>query len=246
MDALFDIANRHSLQLVEDAAHALPTTWNGMLVGRLPTAACVFSFYANKTITTGEGGMVVTRDTRLANRMRIMRLHGMSRDAFDRYRSTLPSWNYEIVAPGFKYNLTDIAAALGLVQLRRLPAFLDRRQLLATRYMHGLAGLPLILPAQPESGDIHAWHLFVVRLSSACVKARDEIVASLSRHGIGTSVHYVPLHRHPYWRDRYRLRPEQFPEAEMAFSRMISLPLYTAMGDEDQERVIDVMHEILG
>lgn len=246
MDALIALAKRHSLHLVEDAAHALPTTWNGALVGSLPTAACVFSFYANKTITTGEGGMVVTRNREVAQRMRIMRLHGISRDAFDRYRSTSPGWSYEVVAPGFKYNLTDIAAALGLVQLGRLPRFAVRRQHLATRYMTRLATLPLILPAVPRGGDVHAWHLFVVRLSDDCSQTRDEVVAGLARHGIGTSVHYVPLHRHPYWRDRYHLTPDQFPVAEKAFDRMFSLPLYTAMRDEDQERVINALHTLLG
>jgi Predicted pyridoxal phosphate-dependent enzyme apparently involved in regulation of cell wall biogenesis len=245
MGALIALARRHSLHVVEDAAHALPTTWKGTLVGSLPTAACVFSFYANKTITTGEGGMVVTRNRDLAQRMRIMRLHGISRDAFDRYRSTSPAWGYEVVAPGFKYNLTDIAAALGLVQLRRLPSFLARRHYLANRYLSQLATLPLILPAEPRSGDVHAWHLFVVRLSDDCRHTRDEIVGGLARHGIGTSVHYVPLHRHPYWRDRYHLAPDQFPVAEKAFSRMFSLPLYTTMSDEDQERVINALQTLL-
>ena len=145
MDAILAIAKEHGLKVVEDAAHALPTTWRGTLVGQLQSDVTVFSFYANKTITTGEGGMAVTRDTQLAERMRVMRLHGMSRDAFDRFTSKTPAWYYEVVAPGFKYNLTDVAAALGLVQLQRLPQFLQRRQHLAARYQAQLAGLGKVL-----------------------------------------------------------------------------------------------------
>ena len=238
MAAIFDIAQRHRLQVVEDAAHALPTTTKGALVGQLPSAAAVFSFYANKTMTTGEGGMVVTKDEALAARMRVMRLHGISRDAFDRFSSKTPAWYYEIVAPGFKYNMTDMAGALGRVQLQRLPAFVQRRQQLAARYLHELKDLPLILPADAPPGDTHAWHLFVIRLRDDARVTRDEVIQALSDAGIGTSVHYVPLHRQPYWRDRYGLTPEQFPAAEHSYQRMLSLPLFTAMSDEEQARVI--------
>jgi dTDP-4-amino-4,6-dideoxygalactose transaminase len=238
MAAIFDIARRHGLQVVEDAAHALPTITNGALVGQLASAATVFSFYANKTMTTGEGGMVVTRDEALAARMRVMRLHGISRDAFDRFSSRTPAWYYEIVAPGFKYNMTDMAGALGRVQLARLPGFVRRRQQLAARYRAELQGLPLVLPADAPAGDAHAWHLFVLRLSDAATVTRDEVIQALSDAGIGTSVHYVPLHRQPYWRDRYGLRPEQFPVAEAAYQRMFSIPLFTAMTGDEQTRVI--------
>ena len=238
MAAIFDIAQRHRLQVVEDAAHALPTTTKGALVGQLPSAAAVFSFYANKTMTTGEGGMVVTKDEALAARMRVMRLHGISRDAFDRFSSKTPAWYYEIVAPGFKYNMTDMAGALGRVQLQRLPAFVQRRQQLAARYLHELKDLPLILPADAPPGDTHAWHLFVIRLQDDAKVTRDEVIQQLSDAGIGTSVHYVPLHRQPYWRDRYGLTPEQFPAAEQAYQRMLSIPLFTAMSDDEQARVI--------
>ena len=245
MPALFDIARRHGLQVVEDAAHALPTTCGGTLVGQLPSAASVFSFYANKTMTTGEGGMVVARDEALAARMRVMRLHGISRDAFDRFTSRTPAWYYEIVAPGFKYNLTDIAAALGRVQLQRLPAFVQRRRQLAARYLRELKDLPLILPADAPAGDTHAWHLFVLRLSDAAHVTRDEVIQRLSDAGIGTSVHYVPLHRQPYWRDRYGLMPEKFPHAEQAYRRMFSIPLFTAMSDDEQGRVIAALRAVV-
>jgi dTDP-4-amino-4,6-dideoxygalactose transaminase len=246
MDAILAIAKEHHLKVVEDAAHALPTTWCGTLVGQLQSDVTVFSFYANKTITTGEGGMAVTHDPALAQRMRTMRLHGMNRDAFDRFTSKTPAWYYEVVAPGFKYNMTDVAAAMGVEQLARLPQFVQRRQTLASRYNTQLAPLPLILPADAPHGDTHAWHLYVIRLRADAPLGRDEVIQALSGRGIGTSVHYVPLHRHPYWRDRYQLTPEMFPEADAAYKAMISIPLFTAMGDSDQDRVIAALHEVLG
>ena len=246
MDAILAIAKEHGLKVVEDAAHALPTTWRGTLVGQLQSDVTVFSFYANKTITTGEGGMAVTHNPALAQRMRTMRLHGMSRDAFDRFTSKTPAWYYEVVAPGFKYNMTDVAAAMGVEQLARLPQFVQRRQTLASRYNTQLAPLPLLLPADAPHGDTHAWHLYVIRLRADAPLGRDEVIQALSDRGIGTSVHYVPLHRHPYWRDRYQLTPEMFPQADAAYQAMISIPLFTAMGDSDQDRVIAALHEVLG
>ncbi len=246
MDAIFAIAKKHNLRVIEDAAHALPTTYQGTLVGQLPSDVAVFSFYANKTMTTGEGGMVVTKDAALAARMKVMRLHGINRDAFDRFTSKTPAWYYEIVAPGFKYNMGDMAGSLGRVQLKRLPAFWERRQHLAERYLQALKDLPLILPAAAPAGDVHAWHLFVLRLNERAKITRDEVIQKLSDVGIGTSVHYVPLHRQPYWRDRYGLTPAMFPEADKAYQAMFSIPLFTAMSDADQERIIDALREILG
>ncbi|MGV3681239.1 MAG: DegT/DnrJ/EryC1/StrS family aminotransferase [Acidovorax sp.] len=246
MDAILALAKEHGLKVVEDAAHALPTTWKGTLVGQLASEVTVFSFYANKTITTGEGGMAVTRDPELAKRMRVMRLHGMNRDAFDRFTSKTPAWYYEVVAPGFKYNMTDVAAAMGVQQLARLPAFVQRRQYLAQRYHAGLRDLPLVLPAEAPAGDVHAWHLYVIRLAEGARLSRDALVQGLSDRGIGTSVHYVPLHRHPYWRDRYALTPEMFPQADAAYQAMVSIPLFTAMSDADQDRVIAALHQLLG
>ena len=179
MDAILAIAQEHGLKVVEDAAHALPTTWRGALVGQLQSDVTVFSFYANKTITTGEGGMAVTRDAALAQRMRVMRLHGMNRDAFDRFTSKTPAWYYEVVAPGFKYNMTDVAAAMGVQQLARLPQFVQRREQLAQRYHAALAGLPLILPATAPAGDVHAWHLYVVRLAPQARIGRDALIQGL-------------------------------------------------------------------
>ena len=246
MDAILAIAREHGLKVVEDAAHALPTTWRGTLVGQLQSDVTVFSFYANKTITTGEGGMAVTHNEALAQRMRTMRLHGMNRDAFDRFTSRIPAWYYEVVAPGFKYNMTDVAAAMGVEQLARLPHFVQRREVLARRYHEQLANLPLALPAVAPPGDTHAWHLYVIRLLPNAPLERDAAIQALSDRGIGTSVHYVPLHRHPYWRDRYQLTPAMFPEADAAYQAMISIPLFTAMSDSDQDRVIAALHEVLG
>jgi dTDP-4-amino-4,6-dideoxygalactose transaminase len=237
MPALHDIARRHGLKVVEDAAHALPTTCGGQLVGTLASDATVFSFYANKTITTGEGGMLVTRDAALAQRAKTMRLHGMSRDAFDRFTAKVPSWYYEVVAPGFKYNLTDIAAALGIHQLKRAQVFQQRREQLAAAYDRALASLPVVLPPRPAAGDKHSWHLYVLRLLDAAGIHRDRFIERLFEAGIGCSVHYIPLHLHPYWRDRYGLRPEMFPHSQHAYERMVSLPLYTRMTEAEVERV---------
>jgi dTDP-4-amino-4,6-dideoxygalactose transaminase len=246
MDAIIACARRNGLHVVEDAAHAFPTRYKEKLIGTLASDATVFSFYANKTMTTGEGGMVAVRDAALASRIKTMRIHGINRDVFDRFVSTRPGWYYEVVAPGFKYNLTDIAATLGIEQLRKIDRFLERREYLARRYFDGLSDLALVLPARPRAGDVHAWHLFVVRLTDDARIGRDELIQKLADNGIGTSVHYIPLHRQPYWSERYRLEPHQFPVAEAAFQRMLSLPLYTRMTDDDQRRVINTLRELLG
>jgi dTDP-4-amino-4,6-dideoxygalactose transaminase len=246
MLALLAIAKKHGLKVVEDAAHALPTTCGGALIGTLPSDVTVFSFYANKTITTGEGGMVVTRDPELAKRIKVMRLHGMSKDAFDRFTAKVPSWYYEIVAPGFKYNLTDIAAAMGIHQLKRLKGFQARREELAAQFDAAFEGLPVITPPRALPGDQHAWHLYVLRLADGATIGRDALIEQLFAAGIGCSVHYIPLHLQPYWRDRYALRPEQFPHSQRAYERMLSLPLYTRMTDGDVARVTGAVRRALG
>ena len=249
MPSILGIAQRHGLKVVEDAAHALPATCGGRLVGTLRSDATVFSFYANKTITTGEGGMLVTRDAALAQRAKVMRLHGMSRDAFDRFTAKVPSWYYEIVAPGFKYNLTDIAAALGLQQLKKAHAFQQMRARIAARYDAAFAGLPLVTPPAAPSGELHAWHLYALRLGdgdgAGAGIARDRFIERLFDAGIGCSVHYIPLHLHPYWRERYALRPEQFARSQAAYERLVSLPIYTRMGEADVQRVIDAVRAAL-
>lgn len=245
MEEILTLADEYNLKVVEDAAHAFPTNYKNQLVGTLKSDVTVFSFYANKTMTTGEGGMVVTRNQEVANRIRMMRIHGISRDAFDRFVSKTPAWFYEVVAPGFKYNLTDIASAIGIHQLKKIDQFLTRRQELANRYFLELADLPLLLPAEAHDGGVHAWHLYVVRLKENAKLCRDELIVKLAEIGIGTSVHYIPLHRQPYWRETYQLEPEDFPEADLAFQSMLSLPLYTKMTDDDQSRVIVALRNLL-
>jgi dTDP-4-amino-4,6-dideoxygalactose transaminase len=246
MSAILAIASRHGLKVVEDAAHALPTTHAWQLIGTLGSDVTVFSFYANKTMTTGEGGMLVTRDPAIAARARVMRLHGINRDAFDRFTAKVPSWYYEIVAPGFKYNLTDIAASLGLHQLRKARAFQQRRAELAALYAQALGDLPLVLPPGPAAGDMHAWHLYPVRLGNAAAVARDGFIEALFADGIGCSVHYIPLHQHPYWRETYDLKAADFPHSQHAYERMVSLPLYTRMTDADVHRVAAAARRALG
>ena len=245
MEALLAVAKKHGLKVIEDAAHALPTTCGSKLIGTLESDITVFSFYANKTITTGEGGMVVTRDAELAKRMKVMRLHGMSRDAFDRFTAKVPSWYYEIVAPGFKYNLTDIAAALGLHQLKRAHAFQQRREQIAMRYDTAFAALPVITAPHAAAGDTHAWHLYVLRLSDAAPVRRDVLVERLFEAGIGCSVHYIPLHLQPYWRDRYGLVAENFPHSQGAYESLVSLPIYPKMSEADVQRVVDAVSAAL-
>ena len=246
MESILTIARKYGLKVVEDAAHALPTTNKEKLVGTLTSDATVFSFYATKTITTGEGGMIVTANPEIAARCRTMRLHGISRDAFDRYTSNKPSWFYEVVAPGFKYNMTDIAASLGIHQLKKTWLFQHRRQEMAAIYDEELRGLPVLLPPHAPTGDTHAWHLFVLRLTPDAPVKRDRFIELMAEKGIGTSVHFIPLHLHPYWRDRYHLTPEQFPNSQRLFEQSVSLPIYTKMTDGDQKRVVSAVREILG
>lgn len=245
MAAILEIAKRHGLHVVEDAAHALPTTSGGRLVGTLESDATVFSFYANKTMTTGEGGMLVTRNPDIAKRARIMRLHGIDRDAFDRFTAKVPSWYYEVVAPGFKYNMSDIAASIGIHQLRKANRFQARREEIATRYAEGLRDTGLRLAPLPAPGDVHSWHLYVVRLPKQAAPSRDAFIARMLQQGVGMSVHYIPLHLHPYWRDAYRLRPEMFPVSQEAYEASATLPLYSRMTDRDVERVIRAVRSSL-
>lgn len=248
MDALSAIAARHGLRVVEDAAHALPCTSGGRTIGTIGDVTA-FSFYATKTITTGEGGMATTDDDAIAARMRLMRLHGINREVWDRYTSDKPQWYYEVVAPGFKYNLTDPAAAIGLGQLARCDAMRDRREAIARRYLDAFAGDDrLVLPHPVRPAEVHAWHLFVLRLvprSPAATADRDAFIREMSARGIGTSVHFIPLHVHPFWRDRYGFRPEDFPVAWRSYRRSVSLPIYTRMTDGDVERVVDAVRESL-
>jgi dTDP-4-amino-4,6-dideoxygalactose transaminase len=174
-----------------------------------------------------------------------MRLHGIRDDAFDRYVSKVPAWFYEVVAPGYKYNMSDVAASIGIQQLHKIDAFLRRRTELAWTYHEALADLPLILPPAAPAGDTHAWHLYPVRLQAHAAIDRDELIRKLYERGIGASVHFIPLHRHPYWRDTYGLQDGRFPHADEAYRTILSLPLYTRMQEADQQRVIEALAELL-
>lgn len=244
MDRISEIAKAHGLIVVEDAAHAVGARWRGQRVGTL-SPATVFSFYATKNLTTAEGGMITTDDDVYAEKMRIWTLHGISRDAWKRY-SAEGSWYYEVSVPGFKYNLTDLQAALGLHQLGRLETMTRRRSELAARYRAGLRDLPEIKLPAVRSGIRHAWHIYAIRLKLELLKInRAEFIEHLKAEGIGTSVHFIPLHRQPYYRDRFGLRPTDLPVADDAYQRLISLPLYTLMTQQDVDDVVRAVRSIV-
>ena len=258
MDAIMEIADRYNMKVIEDAAHSFPAKYKGKLVGTIGDITC-FSFYATKTITTGEGGMITTDNDEYAERMRIMSLHGISRDAWKRYTSE-GNWYYEITAPGFKYNLTDLAAAVGLAQLKKAESMYLRRKKIASIYNDAFNNISAIdTPFYDEAGssedmemgkveneNSHSWHLYVIKLRLAMLTIdRDEFINELKNRGIGTSVHFIPLHIHPYYRDTYGYKPEDFPVAYETYIRIVSLPIYPKMTDGDVGRVVDVVKEVV-
>jgi len=244
MDAILDIAKKNNLKVVEDAAHALPTTWKGKIIGSLSDIT-VYSFYVTKTIATGEGGMITTENEDYLSRMKTMRLHGINRDVFDRYTSDKPSWFYDVVEPGYKYNMTDIAASLGIHQLKKARSFQERREWIAKQYNEAFADLPMQTPFVKYPEETHSWHLYVLQLDlSALTVDREKFIELMAKENIGTSVHFIPLHLHPYWRDRYNYKPTDFPVALDVFSRAMSLPIYPKMTDGDVERVISAVKKI--
>lgn len=244
MDRILEIARRRNLHVIEDAAHAIPARWRGRLVGTLSDITC-FSFYATKTITTGEGGMITTDNDAYAERMRIMSLHGISRNAWNRYTAD-GSWYYEILHPGYKYNMTDIAAAIGSEQLRKAERFWCLRQSLARAYDRGLADIPEIQVPRVREDLQHAWHLYIVQLAlETCTLDRARLVDLLKQHNIGCSVHFIPLHLHPYYRDTFGYRPGDFPQAYATYQRVVSLPLHTRMTEADVGDVVDAVRTII-
>ena len=242
MDPIAAIARQHGLKIIEDAAHAFPTRYKGRMIGAIGDVTC-FSFYSTKTITTGEGGMATTDDPAIAERMRMMSLHGISKNAWTRYEAG-GSWYYEILSPGFKYNMTDLAAALGLAQLKKADQFLARRQAIARRYTEAFAALADCLETPPDApaDSQHSWHLYVIKLRLDRLNVdRDQFITELKAARIGVSVHFIPLHMHPYYRETYGYRPEDFPRAREVYRRIISLPIYPSMTDADVESVIDAV-----
>lgn len=250
MDAICEIADKHSLAVIEDAAHAFPTCYKGRMIGTTPIttsgkplkshAAC-FSFYATKTITTAEGGMICTDNDDIADRCRIMALHGISRDAWKRYTAE-GNWFYEIIAPGYKYNMTDVAAAMGLAQLSKADRMWQRRVEIAHRFNAAFKREPALIIPVDRADCQHAWHLYQLRLNlSALSIDRAQFVQRLKGMNIGVSVHFIPLHIHPYYRDTYGYKPEDLPVALREYEREVSLPIYSKMSDEDVQDVIDAV-----
>ncbi len=257
LDALYALAAQHNLAVIEDAAHAFPTQYKGRMIGSpipqsqfpnpqspIPHAVC-FSFYATKTLTTGEGGMICTDNDALAERCRIMALHGISKDAWKRYTAE-GSWYYEIIAPGYKYNMTDIAASMGLAQLAKADRMWLRRQQIAERFNRAFAALPHLRVPHDNPTHQHAWHLYMLRLNLDHLHIdRAQFITELKERNIGVSVHFIPLHVHPYYRETYGYKPEDFPVAYAEFMREISLPIYSKMSDEDVSDVIAAVLDIV-
>lgn len=234
-----EIVSGRDVHIVEDAAHALPALGSSGLVGNCGSSdAAVFSFYATKTMTTGEGGMIATRDPRIASRARVMRLHGIDRDAFDRYVSVKPAWAYDVVAPGFKYNMPDIAAAMGRVQLKRADEMHARRSAIAEFYSSELKDTAVETPAAAPPGGMHSWHLFIIRLPVGL--DRDGFIESMAAAGVGTSVHFIPLHEHTYWRPFAPDPSRTLPVASSEASRVVSLPISSGLSDDEIARVAEV------
>jgi dTDP-4-amino-4,6-dideoxygalactose transaminase len=248
IDAVRNFAHEHDLWIVEDAAHALPAAWKDesgawQKCGENTADVTCYSFYANKTITTGEGGMAVTDDDALAERMRLMSLHGLSRDAWDRF-SGGGVWDYKIVAPGFKYNLTDIAAAIGIHQLARAEELRLQRETVAKTYLRVLADIPEIeLPPRGED-RVHSWHLFAIKLNlEKLILSRDEFVQQMRARGSAFSVHWRPLHLHPYY-EEFGWQPQHLPTASRVWPRLISLPLFSSMRDDEVNHVTETLRAL--
>ena len=244
MGEILEIARARNLRVVEDAAHGLGTYEGGRRVGSFGDAT-VFSFYPTKNVASGRGGMLTTDDDALAERCRLLALHGMSNDAWDRYTDR-GSWAYRVLAAGYNYTMSDFQAALGHAQFNRIDDFQRTRRALAERYHERLAALPeIILPSERE-GTTHAWHLYVVRLRHETLTiSREEFITKMKEQGIGTSVHFIPIHHHPYYRETFGWAPGDFPVADEAFESMVSLPLYTRMTDRDVDRVATAVEEIV-
>jgi len=244
MDKLLNLARRHGVQIIEDAAHAVPARYKGKMIGTIGDATC-FSFYATKNMTTGEGGMVTTEKRDWAARIRAMSLHGLSRDAWNRYTAH-GSWSYEILAPGFKYNLTDIAAALGIPQLHKSERFWKARERYAALYNDAFRDIPEILRPCVADEVQHAWHLYVIQLDLERLRIdRNEFIELLRERQIACSVHFIPLHLHPYYRDAWGYQAAQFPVATRVFERVVSLPLYAKMTESEVYRVIEAVTDVI-
>lgn len=243
MDRILEIARKYDLFVLEDAAHAIHAKYKGRMVGSI-SHATAFSFYATKNLSTGEGGMLTTDDDDLADRARIISLHGMSRNAWKRYEKA-GSWYYEILYPGFKYNMTDIQASLGLHQLDKLEDMQKTREEYAEIYNSAFQDVEEIIRPEIVPENRHAWHLYVIQVNDSLLSIdRDQFIEELSKANIGTSVHFIPVHLHPYYREKYGYKEGDFPDAERAYKRMVSLPLYPKMTRQDVEDVANAVKSI--
>ncbi len=243
LDDLIALADKHDIPIVEDAAHAAGAEWKGRKIGTHGRVTA-FSFYATKNMTTGEGGMATTNDEDLARRMRTLSLHGMSKDAWKRY-SGGGSWYYEVLEAGYKYNMTDVQASLGIHQLRRLDEFTRRRQEIARLYDEALRGLPMLRLPVERPDRSHCYHIYAIELETDRMSIdRAGFIQELANWNIGSSVHFIPLHRHPFYAQRFGYRPEQFPVAENLYRGLVSLPLYPKMTDADVKDVIEAVERI--
>ena len=240
MEAITEIAQRHDLYVIEDAAHAIGAEYQGRKVGTISDTTC-FSFYATKNITTGEGGAITTSDGKLAEKLRVLRLHGISKDAWKRYLAEV-SWYYEIQDCGWKYNMSDIQAALGIPQLKKLDGFIETRRKYAKIYNEEFGKIEGIITPYEKPGVKHVYHLYPILLEAF---DRDEFIERMAKKGIGCSVHFIPLHLHPFYRDRFGFEKGDFPNAKWVYEREASLPLYPRMSEEDVWLVIDAVKEIL-
>ena len=238
-NSILNICRSHGIKILEDAAHAFPSRLNGRMVGSFGDITC-FSFYANKTITTGEGGMLVTNDENVYKRAKMMRLHGINRDIWDRYTAQKASWMYDVVEAGFKYNMSDLNAAIGLAQLENAHAYRMERQGVAEFYYRELSDLPMIdLPVCHVPFEDHAWHLFPIVLNKKTRISRNEFINNMAEAGIGTSVHYRPLHTMTYYKEKYQLNPQDFPNTEKTWKGNVSLPIYPRMTEDELYYIIE-------
>jgi len=245
-EGIIDICRQNNIRVIEDAAHAFPTKFENRYIGTFGDVTC-FSFYANKTITTGEGGMLVTDDENIYKRAKTMRLHGISRDVWERFTSSkCSSWEYDIVAPGFKYNMPDINAAVGLAQLEKAFYFRDQRQRCASYYFHELENIKVIdLPVCMGPIENHSWHLFPITIRPEAPISRNEFIIQMEQAGIGTSVHYKPLHRMTYYKETYALKPEDFPNTERIWNGTVSLPIFPDLTNRELKYICQTIKRIL-
>lgn len=240
MDEILDIARKHGICVIEDAAHALPAWYKYRKIGTIGDITC-FSFYATKTLSTGEGGMAVTENSQWADTMRLLRLHGISRDAWKRY-SKNGSWRYEVLDAGFKYNMTDLQAALGIAQLKKLEWMWECRKEIADAYTEAFSPHEELITPAVKPDRQSAWHLYVLKLRLEAMSiSRDTFINELIRRGVGCSVHFIPLYRHSFYRNNFDCRMQDFPATEWMYERILSLPIYPGMMEEDVAGVIDIV-----